>query len=338
MLNIPWQAPEQAVRILSADIGGTNTRLAVFEVQRDMPWKTLDQQVYPSASSDSLEKILHTFQERNGLQCTVASIGLAGPVRGRKSRTTNLPWLVDAASLEKEMGYQACYLMNDLEANAYGISALPEEDIYVLSAGEPDPEGNSCIIAAGTGLGEAGMYWDGRSHRPFASEGGHASFGPADDVQWHLLQFLQRRFGHVSWERVVSGPGLVNVYEFLLDHHKVTPPDWLQEAIIQGKAAAMVSKNAVAESDEISVEALDLFIRLYGAEAGNHGLKLMATAGVYVGGGIAPKILDRIRHGGFLHAMGSKGRMSALVEKMPVYVIRNDQTALMGPVVFALMQ
>jgi glucokinase len=256
-------------------------------------------------------------------------------VRNGRAETTNLPWLVDAKRLTDELGFRKVWLMNDLEANAWGISALEEKDFCVLSEGKPDPAGNASIISAGTGLGQAGLYWNGEQHRPFASEGGHSDFAPNSDLEIALLQYLKQRYPHVSWERVVSGMGLVNIYEFLRDYRGSETPAWLAGEMKAGDQAAAISKAAQASRCPVCTETLELFVHLYGVEAGNHALKIMSTAGVYLGGGIAPKNLDYFREGIFLKSFWSKGRMESLMRDMPVKVILNDRTALYGPAVFA---
>jgi glucokinase len=219
-------------------------------------------------------------------------------------------------------------LLNDLEATARGIAALDADDFHTLNHGTADPTGNAAIIAAGTGLGEAGLYHDGSRYRPFATEGGHTDFSPADDTEIALLQFLQRQHRHVSWERLLSGPGLVQVHAFLCHTRQQDIPDWLQQQHEEGDPAAAIASRAA--DDAVCRDALQLFTRLYGAEAGNLALKTLATGGLYVGGGIAPKLLDQLDAGDFMAAFCAKGRMRPLLEGMPVQVILNDRAALYG--------
>ena len=226
--------------------------------------------------------------------------------------------------------FTRCALLNDLEATAYGLPALGADGLLTLQAGIPDSSGNAAVIAAGTGLGEAGLYWDGQHHHPFATEGGHASFSPCDELEIAFFRHLQQQHQHVSWERVVSGMGLLSMHEFLRAHrHAVTPP-WLLEEMRGGDAAAALANAALAGRDEICIETLNLFVRLYGAEAGNLALKVMSRGGLYIGGGIAPKILPLLQHGAFLDAFLNKGRMRPLLEAIPVRVILNDRAALFG--------
>ena len=322
------------MKVLAGDIGGTKTTLAIFEVEGTQ-LEVLSLEKYPSQQYGSLDEIVRQFVEIQDYTCDWGSFGIAGPVRNGRAETTNLPWSIDAKRLADDIGFRKVWLMNDLEANAWGISALEEKDFCVLSEGKPDPNGNASIISAGTGLGQAGLYWNGSQHRPFASEGGHSDFAPHSDLEIALLQYLKQRHPHVSWERVVSGMGLLNIYEFLRDYRGAETPDWLAEEMKEGDQAAAISKAAHDSRCPVCAETLKLFVHLYGVEAGNQALKIMSTAGVYLGGGIVPKNLDLFREGTFLKSFWSKGRMEPLMRDMPVKVILNDRTALYGPAVFA---
>jgi glucokinase len=319
--------------ILAGDIGGTKTNLALF----DDRLQTIVARTYPSREHDSLDHIVEAFVAEASARPRRACFGVAGPVLEGKSKTTNLPWIVDAAALARVLGLRRVALLNDLEANAYGIAVLGPEDLVVLAAGAPEARGNAAVIAAGTGLGEAGLHWDGQRFHPFASEGGHASFGPRTPLEIELLSFLLRRFDHVSWETVLSGPGLVQIYEFLRDSGRGEQPDWLAEELRGEDPAALISQFALQNRSELCSAALDLFVVLYGAEAGNLALKLKATGGVYIGGGIAPKILTRLKSPAFLEAFRSKGPMRPLLEGIAVKVITNDKTALLGAAHFAAL-
>ena len=322
------------MKVLAGDVGGTKTSLAVFEVE-GTTLEVLALEKYPSQQYGSLDEIVRRFVEAQGHVCDWGSFGIAGPVRNGRAETTNLPWLVDAQRLTDGIGFRKVWLMNDLEANAWGISALGEDDFFVLNEGKPDPAGNASIVSAGTGLGQAGLYWNGKQHRPFATEGGHSDFAPSSDLEIALLQYLKRSRDHVSWERVVSGMGLVNIYEFLCDFHGSETPEWLAGEMKTGDRAAVISKAARTSRCPVCTETLELFVHLYGVEAGNLALKIMSTAGVYLGGGIAPKNLDYFREETFMSGFWSKGRMEPLMRDIPVKVILNDRTALYGPAVFA---
>jgi glucokinase len=315
--------------ILVGDIGGTNTRLAFFEAKETR----LEPVVYDRFASqayESLDEIVRTFVAAHDVRITQACFGVAGPVRHGRCEATNLAWMVDARELAKVVGLDTVWLINDLEAQAYGIAGLEAEDCVALNAGAPEAEGNTAVIAAGTGLGEAGLYWDGTRHWPFATEGGHTGFAPTDELQVELLRYLLRRFRHVSWERVLSGPGLHHIYMFLRDTGRGAEPVWLKEEMLRDDPPIVISRAGLAGTAELCVQALEVFVSLYGAEAGNLALKVMATGGVFVGGGIAPKILDKLTDAGFMRAFTAKGRMQALLEAIPVLVIRNDRTALCG--------
>lgn len=325
------------MKVIAGDIGGTKTSLALIEVTGTQ-LNVLAMETYPSQDYATLDEMLMPFVSAQPGKCEYACFGIAGPVRNGASTTTNLPWQIDAQKLATNCDLRQVWLLNDLEANAWGINALGDDDFYVLNQGQPDPNGNACVIAAGTGLGQAGLFMDGSGHRPFASEGGHADFAPQTELEIALLRYLQQYYDHVSWERVVSGMGLVNIYAFLHHHHGVEAPRWLHDEMTNGSngsGAALIANAAHSEECPLCCEALDLFVHLYGVEAGNHALKIMATAGVYIGGGIAPKILDKLRGPGFLQGFFAKGRMQALMQAMPVKVILNEQTALYGPAMYA---
>ena len=314
--------------ILAGDIGGTNTRIAVFDDGTNL--QSLAEERFPSGDYPSLDAVVQRFRQLHDLPVVSACFGVAGPVKDGRCEATNLPWIVDAARLAVELGLPHVGLVNDLEANAYGLATLGPADCLTLAPGEPGAVGNAALIAAGTGLGEAGLFWDGTALRPFACEGGHSTFSPRTDLELRLLQWLRGDFEHVSWERVLSGPGLVNVYRFLREESGGEEPAWLTEQMRTGDAAAAISRAALAGTSPLCVHALDLFVALYGAEAGNLALKLMAIGGVYVGGGIAPKIAAKLGDGTFMRAFVAKGRMAGLLQGMAVRVVMNDRTALRG--------
>jgi glucokinase len=320
---------------LAGDIGGTKTNLAVYASQNER-LELLRAVSFPSQSHATLTEIVRLFLAAGSEKIRYACFGVAGPVKGGVVQVTNLPWTVNAALLQAELGFQKVSLLNDLEANAYGISTLQPHELLPLNpGGNPDQVGHRALISAGTGLGEAGLMWDGVAHRPFASEGGHASFAPNDAIGDELLVFLRKERGHVSWERVLSGLGMTNLYRFFRQRSGAPEPDWLAEQIRTGDLAAVVTKAGLAGSDPVCVEALDCFTRNYGAEAGNLALKLLSLGGVYIGGGIAPKMLPKMQSSIFLDAFYHKGRMSPLLQSMPVYVILNDKTALQGAAWYA---
>jgi glucokinase len=243
---------------------------------------------------------------------------------------TNLPWVVDARSLASELGIDHVSLINDLLANAHGIAMLDESDFVALNAGSPSPTGNRALISAGTGLGEAGLLAVGNGYEPFPSEGGHVDFAPRNDLEIEMLRYMMDRFEHVSYERVLSGPGLHNIFQFLRDTGRGDEPGWLAQQIAEGDPSAAIATSALEGTSDICVQALDIFVSVYGAEAGNLALKVVATGGVFVGGGIAPKILRKLSSSTFTKAFNAKGRMIRLLQDIPVRVITNDKTALLG--------
>ncbi len=320
------------MNILCGDIGGTKTRLAVYAADHS-PGFTAENS-YPSRDFNSLTEIASNFLSDLDIPITHAAFGLAGPISERRCKTTNLPWEIDADKMEHELQIPSVYLINDLEATAYGISALDAKDFCTLQQGRENTPGNRAVIAAGTGLGEAGMFWDGCKHIPFASEGGHCDFAPSSELEFNLLSSLKQDSSNVCWEDILSGPGLVSIYSFLLDWHKQSKPTFLNTNQSTGTAAETITNLANDKLDSVAVEALELFSRLYGAEAGNLALKHMATGGIYLGGGIAPKIVNWLQRPQFLEAFCQKGKMRALMESIPVQVILNDRAALYGPAVY----
>jgi glucokinase len=314
--------------ILAGDIGGTHTRIALFD-PRTSPLRPTRQAEYKSAGYPGLAEIALDFLARQPQNISSCCFGVSGPVVDGKSHPTNLPWALDSVEIGNRLG-APCKLINDLEANAYGIAALSPEDFAVLQPGNPQPGCNAAVISAGTGLGEAGMFWDGRQHHPFASEGGHATFSPRNVVEIDLLNFLLKRYDHVSWERVISGPGLLNIYEFFRDTGRADEPAWLAERLKNGDRSATIAHAAIHSESKLCSLSLDLMVSLYGSEAGNLALKLMAFGGIYLGGGIAPRILGQLKQGTFLLSFRQKGRMLPTLESIPVLVILNDLASLIG--------
>ncbi len=313
--------------ILSGDVGGTNTRLAVLEPQNGGFVKKAARTV-PSADYDCLEDAIRDFFDTTAEPCSFAAFGIAGPVVGDRCEATNLPWIVDAANLRSALGFEKVAVLNDLKAQALGIRFLKRDDFETLHAGKAKP-GNRALIAAGTGLGQAGLFFDGHRHRVFATEGGHADFAPHDEIHIELLRFLTDRFGRASWERVVSGSGLRNLFHFLVEGLDMEPIPEL--AIGEGRPSPQqISSAALEKRCPVADRALDIFVQLYGAEAGNLALKTLAVNGLFIGGGIAPKILERLRSSLFMDAFRAKGRMQGLVRNIPVHVILNGDTALYG--------
>lgn len=323
--------------ILAGDIGGTHARLAFLDVA-DGHFRLISASVFPSREYSGLDEIVSKFVDSSNLHPDAACFGVAGPVRNGRVEASNLPWIIESKRLAQELKLNKALLINDVEAHAWGIAALDPRDVVSLNQVKGTPVGNQAVIAAGTGLGEAGMYWDGSQHHIFAGEGGHADFAPRNELETELFRYLSARFGHVSCERVVSGPGLVNLFHFLRDTGRGTEPQWLADEMLHTDPAAAISRAAIDGKCALAEQALDLFISLYAAEAGNLALKLMATGGVYLAGGIAPKVLPKLAGPLFMQAFTGKGRMQPLLESMPVRVVVNDKAALMGAARCALVR
>jgi glucokinase len=315
--------------ILAGDIGGTHTRLAYVGLNGDRLTLVVEG-TFSSREHANLASVVEQFVTAHHLPVTRACFGVAGPVRNGRCQATNLPWVVDARQVAPQLGLETALVINDLEASAYGISLLEPKDFAVLSEGAPDATGNAALIAAGTGLGEAGLYWDGTRHRPFASEGGHASFAPRNDLEMALLHHLLKQYAHVSHERVLSGPGLLNIYTFLRDTGRAQEPAWLAEQLHRDDPPVVITQAALDGTSALCIAALDLFVSLYGSEAGNLALKVLATGGLFIGGGIAPRIIEKLKESTFMTAFTAKGRMKPLLDAMPVRVILNEKTPLLG--------
>jgi len=315
--------------ILAGDIGGTNARLAYFQPQNGH-LQLVSERVFPSREHSELGEIVSRFLDDSGAHPEAACFGIAGPVRNGRVETSNLPWVIEQSRLAKQIHLPATLLINDLEASAWGIGALAEGDLVTLNRPSGPAVGNQAVIAPGTGLGEAGLFWDGTRHHVFACEGGHCDFAPQDDLQIELLRFLRARFGHVSYERTLSGPGLVNVYEFLRESGFAKESPAMAEATKKGDAAAAISRAALEGGDPLAEKALDVFVSVYGAEASNLALKAMATGGLFLAGGISPKILAKLTGPTFMQSFRDKGRLRPLVESVPVHVVTNEKAGLLG--------
>ncbi len=322
--------------ILAGDIGGTKTNLALFERRPEGQLSEIELRTFRSPDYEGLERVVTEFIGGRELPIKSACFGVAGPVIDGVCRTPNLPWEVSARSLASLLHLKEARVINDLEATAYGVPALGDEELVTLNAGEKNGRGNIALIAAGTGLGEAALVWDGAHYHAMASEGGHADFAPRNELEMELLSYLLTLKRRVSYERVLSGPGLVNIYNFLKARGRETEPPWLKEAILASDdPAPVISAAALAGKAEICVKALDMFAAVYGAQAGNLALVFKATGGVYVGGGIAPKIVKKLVDGTFVEAYKDKGRLSPLVIATPVRIIMNPKTALFGAAHYA---
>lgn len=316
--------------ILAGDVGGTKTYAALYQ-PRSQGYRPLFERRYTTAEYPSLGALLAAFAAESGRTPARVAVGVPGPVRQLPVRAVNLPWLIDPEEISAALGGTRVTLLNDLEATAYGTQVLDADDVVVLNPAPVDPEGNVAVIAAGTGLGEGGLCWTGERYTAVASEGGHASFSPLDEVSVELWRHLNLRHGHVSWERVLSGPGLAAIYEFLHDTGRAPEPDGFAAELARAHdRAGLISQAALAGTCELAVATLDLFVYLYGVESGNLALKLMSTGGLFVGGGIAPKIVAKLKAGRFIEGFVAKGRMADPLRAIPVKVILNDKAAMLG--------
>jgi glucokinase len=321
--------------LLAGDIGGTKTNLAVFSMtDGENDWKKpLAEATFPSGRYPSLEALVEEFQAQHHFTIERASFGVAGPVVAGRATITNLPWVLEENHLKKALGIPSVNLLNDLNAIAHGVPYLENDDLYTLNAGHPVERGSIAVVAPGTGLGEAFLTWESGHYHPHTSEGGHADFAPADALQLELLRYLQQRYTHVSFERVCSGKGLPNIYAFLKESGHAQEPDWLAELLAAtADPTPVIVDNALDKERacEICTLTLQMFVSILGAEAGNMALKVLATGGVYLGGGIPPRILPFLSEGRFMQAFLRKGRLSDVLIPVPVYVILHPNIALLG--------
>ncbi len=319
--------------ILAGDVGGTKVDLALFKFTEGKltPYR---EKRYPAREYSGLEEIVREFMGAD--KTSAACFGVPGPVREGRLRLTNLPWTLDSRELAADLDIDYVFLINDLEANGYGIAELDATQIYTLSEGDPRQIGNRALISAGTGLGQCFMVWDGRHHTPYPSEGGHCDFAPRNEDEIDLLRFLRQKYnGRISFERVVSGQGLTNIYEFLREVRGIEEPAWLAERMATEDPNAVITELAMAAKSEICEKTTDMFVSAYGAEAGNLALKILSVGGLYLGGGIAPRILEKLKDGTFLKAFADKGRLSQLLVNTPVRVILESRIAVVGAAAYA---
>jgi glucokinase len=325
--------------ILAGEIGATRSRLAAFQAEKNK-LELVVEKTFPSQEHGGLQEIITTFVKSEGIPVHSACFGVAGPVRAGKSKISNLPWMIDSRELATQLKLGSAGLINDLEAYAYGIDALESKDFVALSEGVgDDAEGNRVVISARTGLGVAGLYWDGFRHHPFPCEGGHADFAPKNDLEAELAQYLRKKYDHVSCERILSGPGIRNIYDFLRDTGKAEEPEWLRKQIGEAPdAPALISKLALENKAAICDQTLKIFVGVYGSETGNCALTFLATGGVFVGGSIAAKIVPRMQDPIFMESFLNKGRMRSLLVDIPVKIIMNDDCGISGAARYTLIQ
>jgi len=328
--------------ILAGDIGGTKVHLALYTFEAGR-LKQVRAHKFPAAGFGTLDEVVKQFlgaadghPAADPKDIAAACFGCPGPVRDGRLKLTNLPWSLDTRDLRTSLGIEHIFLINDLEANGYGIPELAPDAIHTLHEGDTAAVGHRGLVSAGTGLGEALLIWDGKHHRPLPSEGGHCDFAARNDREIALLQYLQKTLnGRVSFERVVSGLGIKNIYAFLRDDQKIEEPDWLRQRMTAEDPNAVIGQCAEDGSSALCFETMQMFAAAFGAEAGNVALKVLAMGGIYLGGGIAPKILKTLQNGAFEQAFLDKGRMSPLLESIPVRVILDDTCALLGAAAYA---
>lgn len=318
--------------LLAGDIGGTNARLTLFEVEGNA-FIIREEAIYRSQDYESLERILLDFQKRTS-SVDVMGLGVAGPVVNGAVDITNLPYEISIASIASNTNSHFVYMINDLAANAYGLAGLGAEDLLVLHPGNAKLTGNAALISPGTGLGEAGMFWDGTAYHPFASEGGHTDYAPETEKDIELLRFLQKKYGHVSWERVVSGRGILEIYAFLVSHYGIEVTETLANKLEANQSAAVISEAAEA-GDPLAHETMQIFLRNLANEAANVVMKLNAFAGLFIGGGILPKNLHLMEQDDFVRYFLEAGRMGPLLSEVTIQIILNDKAALMGAAHYA---
>ena len=325
--------------LLAGDIGGTKTQLAVFSQEKGAR-EALAEKQYASSAYPNLESMVQAFMAEFQLPVERAVFGVAGPVVGGQASITNLPWMIRETRLRELLGIENVTLLNDLQSIAYAVPYLSPQDLQTLNHAEPVVHGPIAVIAPGTGLGEAYLTWNGTRYQAFASEGGHADFGPTDALELGLLRYMLQRFDHVSYEKVCSGLGIANLYGYLKDSGYAPEPPWLAAQLVEAGDPTPVVVNAalrhLEQPCELAVETLRLFVSILGAEAGNLALKLMSTGGIYLGGGIPPRILPWLEHTYFMQAFLNKGRFSTVLIRFPVHVILHRNAALYGAICYGL--
>lgn len=320
--------------ILAGDVGGTKVHLALYDFV-DGKLKQTRENRFPAREYTGLEAIVREFLGAD--KATAACFGVPGPVRDGRLRLTNLPWTLDSRELSVNLSVQHVFLINDLEANGYGIAELQADQVYTLSEGDPSQTGNRALVAAGTGLGECFLVWNGRTHIPYPSEGGHADYAPRNEDEIDLLRYLKQKYnGRISWERVISGMGMTSIFEFLRDVRGMeVPPSLAGQIAAAQDPNSVITEMGLAAKSEICERTLDMFVSAYGAEAGNMALKILSVGGLYIGGGIAPRIIEKLKDGTFMKAFIDKGRLSQLLINMPVRVILESRAAVLGAAAFA---
>ena len=329
-INLKTQA-----MLLAGDVGGTKSSLVLSQIANGQ-LTLLKEGNFPTKDYPSFEALARLFLGKKSPPVDGVCLGVAGPVNQGKVQGTNFPWEITVEEIRVRLGVKQVFLINDMEANAYGLSALQGKDLEILKSGS-EIAGNAAIISSGTGLGEAGLYWDGVRYHPFASEGGHCDFGPRNELDIELWRFLHQKYGHVRWERVVSGPGICDIYDFLRPYRNQLEPKGLLKENLKEDKAKVITSAALERSDPICIETLEIFLRFLATEAAQLALKTKATGGIYIGGGIVPKILKGINREVFRKNFVQSGRLNPVLEKVPVTVVLNEKTALLGAAYYGAM-
>ncbi len=318
--------------LLAGDIGGTKSNLALFA--KENGWRDpVNEATFPSGDYPSLEALVQTYLAQQNVSIVHASFGVAGPVVNGQASITNLPWKMDEKDLQDALHIPSVRLLNDLDAIAHAVPFLDKRDVFTINEGQVAPQGAMAVIAPGTGLGEAFLTWKGSSYQTHSSEGGHADFAPTNALELDLLRYLLERFPHVSYERVCSGKGFPNIYAYLKDAGRAIEPSWLAEELANAQDKTPVIMQAALDKEspcDIAVATLNLFVSILGAEAGNMALKVVATGGIYLGGGIPPRILPYLSNEHFMQSFCNKGRLGKLLSTVPVHVMLNPKVALLG--------
>jgi glucokinase len=325
------------MRVLAGDIGGTSARLAIVEVDTDAV-RVVHSQRFTSKDFPRLAPIVRAFLTDVVERPSRACFAIACPVFDGKCRGTNLAWDIDVRALREAIGVPRTEVINDLQAIGHGLRRLGPTDLLPLQVGEPNERGVVAVIGAGTGLGEAFVTRRGDTYQVHSSEGGHTSFGAQSDLECGLQRWLAKRFGHVSYERIVSGPGLVSIYQYLRESGEAEEQAGVRSEMERADPAAVISRLGLAGTDQLCVRALDMFVSAYGAKAGNFALTVMATGGMYIAGGIAPRIAPKLRDGAFMTAFRDKGRLSDVLARIPVNIVTNPHVGLIGAAMVAMRQ
>lgn len=317
--------------ILAGDIGGTKTVLALFSIEKGVEGGPISRTRFESGKYDSLEDIIRDFLKQTAAQPKVACFGVAGPVNKQVSQITNLPWSISGENISATFDIEKVFLINDLESIATSVPFLGKDDVCTLNEGEVEPNGNIAVIAPGTGLGAAFLVWTGDRYKALASEGGHSSFSPSNMLEIELLKFLQKKYGHVSFERICSGSHLPNIYDFFVESRSYQVPGWLEKELDKASdRTPVIVENALAKKADICEATLDMFVNILGSSVSNMAITVLPRGGIYLGGGIPPRILERLKRSDFLGAVGNKGRFSGLCSSMPIHVILTPKAALYG--------